>query len=131
MIIKILLIIVSIYLLYFMLPNPTYTNIKTNIEKFNPEDSKLKIYDELQKEHVYDGKKFTDDALFKDIIYFENIDIIDGETGLEKCFKSCKGVCVEFGVTGNAYCFPSDDTEIKQQYRNNIIKQIESEKNEK
>lgn len=27
-------------------------------------------------------------------------------TGLDKCINQCNGYCVEYGLTGNAMCFP-------------------------
>lgn len=50
------------------------------------------------------------DASFKDTIFFTNDEdpYADGkQLGLQKCFDQCKGTCVEFGVTGNAFCFKS------------------------
>ena len=51
-----------------------------------------------------------EDPLFKDVIFYQNdIDsYADGkQTGLEKCLDLCHGKCVEFGVTGSTFCFPS------------------------
>ena len=66
----------------------------------------------IEKVQSGTGKNFINDNLFNDVIYHENdvdIDIPGGKTGLEKCFESCNktnGTCVEFGITGNAFCFP-------------------------
>ena len=50
------------------------------------------------------------DPLFSNVVYHENdIDPITGNTvrlGLDKCLEYCKGNCVEYGITGNTYCFP-------------------------
>jgi hypothetical protein len=59
------------------------------------------------------SQSLLNDPLFKDVIYYEN-DIIQfnkdgsiiGELGLSKCFKKCNGVCIEYGITGHAYCYP-------------------------
>jgi hypothetical protein len=52
------------------------------------------------------------DKLFDDVVYYPNqyendynlndINMI----GWEKCKMECTGHCVEYGITGNAYCFP-------------------------
>lgn len=44
-----------------------------------------------------------EDDLFRDLIYYDNS--ID-RLGLDKCVEDCKGSCLEFGITGNAWCFP-------------------------
>uniref|UniRef100_A0A6C0EEQ8 Uncharacterized protein n=1 Tax=viral metagenome TaxID=1070528 RepID=A0A6C0EEQ8_9ZZZZ len=59
-----------------------------------------------KKEFVYEGAKLTDDALFKDLIIYDNDGTLDGELGIEKCSKNCKGNCVEYGVSGIGWCFP-------------------------
>ena len=50
------------------------------------------------------------DNLFSDIVFYPNDDDVDtgGRIGLDKCFQSCQGNCIEYGVTGTAYCFPSE-----------------------
>ena len=49
------------------------------------------------------------DPAFSDLIYYSN-DFNPYEPGqylgLQKCFSECNGTCVEFGITGNAFCFP-------------------------
>jgi hypothetical protein len=45
------------------------------------------------------------DKLFNDVTYYPNDD--DGiTTGWMKCKQDCPGNCMEFFVSGNAYCFP-------------------------
>lgn len=47
------------------------------------------------------------DPLMSDVTYFPNDAKTNGELGIIKCLKQCKnGSCVEYGVTGNAHCFP-------------------------
>lgn len=36
----------------------------------------------------------------------DKIDYSNVKTGIDKCRKSCKGVCFELGYTGNATCYP-------------------------
>ncbi len=52
-----------------------------------------------------------DDPLFKDVKTYNNDDnpyILGQRNGLEKCLDECEGRCVEFGVTGIAFCFPKE-----------------------
>ena len=51
------------------------------------------------------------DNMFKNLEVYNNDDDLDKEghfTGLEKCLDKCDGVCVEFGVTSIAFCFPKE-----------------------
>ena len=41
---------------------------------------------------------------FDDLIVYDNQP--DGRLGLDRCYEDCKGYCVEYGLTGSAYCFP-------------------------
>lgn len=53
------------------------------------------------------------DPLMSDVTYFPNDENINdgGELGIYKCFEECtNGSCVEYGVTGNAHCFPYKNT---------------------
>ena len=47
---------------------------------------------------------YLNDALFDDIIPYENDE--EGRLGLDKCLEYCNGTCLEYGITGNANCFP-------------------------
>ncbi len=50
------------------------------------------------------------DPLFSDVTLYKNDDnpYEPGQkTGYEKCLRNCnKGTCVEFGLSGAAFCFP-------------------------
>jgi len=51
---------------------------------------------------------FVGDSAFDDVIYYENDPqpYKDNQfLGLYKCYNNCPGKCVEFGITGNAFCF--------------------------
>lgn len=53
------------------------------------------------------GADLFHDPLMSDVTYFPNDANPDGKLGIVKCLEQCKnGSCVEFGVTGNAHCFP-------------------------
>lgn len=54
---------------------------------------------------VWYGYDIRDDDFFKNVKTFEN-DV--NEYGIEKCLKTCDGGCVEYGVSGVAYCFPNE-----------------------
>lgn len=53
----------------------------------------------------HNNYSLLNDPLFKDVIYYEN-NIDSGRLGLDMCIEECNGNCVEYGQTGNAYCFP-------------------------
>ena len=73
----------------------------------------------VANEHIYlgrrrDGYDLLDDSLFRHVITYENDDNpyeVGGKLGIHKCIENCPGRCVEFGVTGVGYCFPSDKME--------------------
>lgn len=44
------------------------------------------------------------DKTFDDVFYYPNEP--SGITGWDRCCKECPYRCVEYGVTGNASCFP-------------------------
>lgn len=57
------------------------------------------------------GLNLTDDTLFSNVIVYENdADPYspNAKLGIEKCVDKCNGQCVEFGITGIGYCFPSN-----------------------
>jgi len=62
----------------------------------------------------------TDDTLFDDVTMIRGDGTLTGELGLEKCIKTCKGMCVEYGVTGDAFCFPSADASNKEKYTKTV-----------
>ncbi len=78
-------------------------NFDTNIKKI-----------ELSPSYKYD-------PLFADVVTYEND--IDGRLGIDKCLENCSGKCLEYGITGTAYCFSNPDTttftkEIEQKFNN-------------
>jgi hypothetical protein len=52
--------------------------------------------------------------MFDDIIVYDNDP--DGRIGLDKCIENCKGYCVEYGQTGDAYCYPVTEQKEKDFY---------------
>jgi hypothetical protein len=49
------------------------------------------------------------DPTFKNVVFYINDEdpyAPEQKLGLQKCFDKCVGTCVEYGITGNAFCFP-------------------------
>lgn len=63
-----------------------------------------KKFDDLRKDKPL--MLISEDKLFSDIIPYDNQ--LDGRLGLDICLEKCNGECLEYGQTGNAYCFPND-----------------------
>ncbi len=60
----------------------------------------------LPKTGIRQGSDPLDSNLFNDVVMYIGDRTLDGEIGLEKCIKGCDGMCVEYGLTGDAFCFP-------------------------
>jgi hypothetical protein len=63
-----------------------------------------KYFDDLRK-----SKPLSityEDPLYGDVKTYEN-DHISNTSGLEKCLEKCDGLCLEYGQTGIAHCFPN------------------------
>jgi len=60
----------------------------------------------LVQENIKTGSRTFDDKLFDDVITYKSSLTDTKDTGVFKCLEQCKGNCVEYGVTGTAYCFP-------------------------
>ena len=96
-------------------------NIKSNLKQKNMERKlveKNQDYDELLERNDEDlvyfqndfinQSKITEDA-YDVINCIDKVDYGDITTGMDKCEKSCGGVCLELGYTGVASCFPKAD----------------------
>ena len=88
----------------------TKTNIKTNINNKTNTDKENTLSDK----GIRKGSDPLDGQLFEDVIMYKNDNNLDGEIGVEKCIKQCKGMCVEYGTTGECFCYPTDYAPIKQ-----------------
>lgn len=92
-----LLFIILLIIIYTLINNCSNEQFETKISK------QFLTFDKMSKQI-----DILTDTMFKDTKVFNNDDNLyeDGNfTGLEKCFDKCDGTCVEFGVTGIAYCF--------------------------
>jgi hypothetical protein len=76
---------------------------------------------------IIQGSDPLQGQLFDDVIMYIGDKTLEGELGLEKCIKKCDGMCVEYGMTGDAFCFPKSNDEkkftktIQSELKNNII----------
>ena len=55
---------------------------------------------------------YDNQTLFSDVKFFIGDPNKPEETGWNTCKCNCDGRCVEFGQTGNFYCFPTDYAKI-------------------
>ena len=96
-------------------------NIKSNLKQKNEERElveKNQDYEELLERNDEDlvyfqndfinQSKITEDA-YDVVNCIDKVDYGDVTTGMDKCEKSCGGVCLELGYTGVATCFPKAD----------------------
>jgi hypothetical protein len=75
--------------------------------------------------NTFNGKSAIDDQdlydkLFENVIYYPNeykknentLEEIGKliNTGWIKCLSKCDGYCIEYGITGNSYCFSKEKT---------------------
>ena len=58
---------------------------------------------------IKQGSDQFNDTVFNDVKMFIGDRTLGGELGLEKCIKGCDGMCVEYGLTGDAFCFPKKE----------------------
>jgi hypothetical protein len=103
------------------LDNKASKNIKSNLKQKNMERElveKNQDYEELLERNDEDlvyfqndfinQSKITEDA-YDVVNCIDKVDYGDVTTGMDKCEKSCGGVCLELGYTGVATCFPKAD----------------------
>jgi len=96
-------------------------NKKSNLKMKNEKRElveKNQDYDELLERNDEDlvyfqndfinQSKITEDA-YDVVNCIDKVDYGDVTTGMDKCEKSCGGVCLELGYTGVATCFPKAD----------------------
>ena len=95
------------------------TNLKENYEKIG--NQQFRVNSEIEPIKIRQGSDTFDDPLFSDVKFYMGDGTLDGEIGLEKCIKNCtNGNCVEYGVTGDAYCFPNEYESVKKKFLDTI-----------
>ena len=57
-------------------------------------------------ENIKSGTRSFDDKLFDDVTMYKSNPKDVSQMGLYTCLEKCKGNCVEYGMTGDAFCFP-------------------------
>lgn len=74
-----------------------YSNKRHEIEEFTSvADSGSKYFRE-------------NDPIFDNAMFYQlDLNTTDDITGYPKCLQNCDGVCVEYGLTGSAWCIPND-----------------------
>lgn len=113
----IIIILLILVFLFLVNKNEYYENI---------ENKKTTQSSSLQKIGVRDGSDGLEGKLFEDVLMHHSDPLLDGELGVEKCIKSCKGMCVEYGMTGDAYCFPSEYAQVADKYTKTIQTELET-----
>ncbi len=78
----------------------------------------------LPKINIRQGSDPLDGPLFDDVIMYKNDPTLDGEIGVEKCIKKCKGQCVEYGMTGESFCFPEEYAQTKDLYMKTLVNEF-------
>jgi hypothetical protein len=118
---KYILVIILILIIVFLLKN--YSEHYTILEKNNT----TKLSSSLPKQNTRQGSDPLDGQLFEDVILYKGDNTLEGELGLEKCIKKCKGMCVEYGMTGDSYCYPEEYLEVKNKYLESINSELKSQ----
>lgn len=94
---------VYVFIVFVLLIIILFTTSKSN----NIEGFTTFVFDKIPP---FNGEDYYD-TLFDDVTYYPNeIDpgsgLPTGLTGYSMCKYQCKGNCMEYGETGNSYCFP-------------------------
>ncbi len=117
---KYILVIILILVIIFLLRN--YSEHYTILEN----DNKKILSSSLPNQNTRQGSDPLDGQLFEDVILYKGDNTLEGELGLEKCIKKCKGMCVEYGMTGDAFCYPENYLEIKNKYLESINSELKA-----
>lgn len=85
-----------------------YTPPKHSVDETTMEDI-AKMYP--NENTLFDDPLYSDkyDDPYSQTTYYKKYEG-DENSGINKCSKECKGNCVEFGLTGNAWCFNPIET---------------------
>ena len=105
----IMVIILILFIVYQPKSELFAKDIKTKMDKQKTQEviksshePKEKTFEDIVKNGIKQDTTF-DDPLFKNTKYYE---FKEGEySGADQCNDECLGNCLEYGVTGNAWCF--------------------------
>ncbi len=117
---KFILVIILILVILFLLRN--YSEHYTILEN----DNTTKLSSTLPNQNTRQGSDPLDGQLFEDVLLYKSDNSLEGKLGLEKCIKKCKGMCVEYGMTGDAYCYPENYLEVKNKYLESINSELKA-----
>jgi hypothetical protein len=120
---KYILVIILILIIVFILKNYSESLSKEHYIILN-NDNTTKLSSTLPKQNTRQGTDPLDGQLFEDVLLYKGDNTLEGELGLEKCIKKCKGMCVEYGMTGDSYCYPEEYIEVKDKYLESINSEL-------
>jgi hypothetical protein len=63
-------------------------------------------FEGIKLEYIKTGSDSFDDKLFNDVKMYKSDPKDLQKAGIFECLEKCKGTCVEYGITGNSFCFP-------------------------
>ena len=108
--IKITLCLFIIFIIFYNIKYISNEYFDTELLNNKTKEENRDVFHNKSINDVYHGKYINEDKLFSDLILFENDDNIyqsnNDKIGLQKCVTKCNGKCVEYGITGNTFCFP-------------------------
>lgn len=110
----VIIVIILFVIMYILIKSEPFSVTSNNVIKTN------QLSSDLPTTAISPVQMITDDVLFDDVTMIHGDGTLTGELGLEKCIKTCKGMCVEYGVTGDAFCFPSEDSSNKEKYTKTV-----------
>jgi hypothetical protein len=116
MVLAVILIIILFGMLYFIICNCNCNYDKEQMTVVGSGEQKNSVAKPFTGTFTtFNGRMAIDDQYFYDKI-FDNVTYYDNDydydtgdlikTGWEKCTTGCSGNCVEYFVSGRAYCFP-------------------------
>jgi hypothetical protein len=135
-IILLLLLLICIYELLYSFNFPeNFTTVNSNNKTV---DTKEDNTANITAKDPGQNQGILHDPLFSDVIFFQNDKLkynddgtYVGDTGFDKCITGgcTNGKCVEYGITGNAYCFPNDSSEGVDEYTKALQKMLVTDPN--
>jgi hypothetical protein len=74
----------------------------------NKSQKEREKFEGLKLVNIESGTNSFDDKLFNDVVMYKSDTKDTAKAGIYECLEKCKGNCVEYGITGNAFCFPKN-----------------------